>query len=147
MYLGLPFGGDARRLRFWDPVIERLKSRLSEWKSRNLSYGGRLILLKSVLSSLPVYALSFFRAPASIISTIESILINFFWGGREDHRKIAWVDWNSICMSKGVGGLGVRRLQEFNIALLGKWCWRCLVDREGLWLKVLTSRYGVSGGD
>ena len=48
MYLGLPIGGDARRLRFWDPVIERLKSRMSEWKSRNLSYGGRLILLKSV---------------------------------------------------------------------------------------------------
>jgi len=45
------------------------------WKSRNLSYGGRLILLKYVLSSLPVYALSFFRAPAGIISSIESILI------------------------------------------------------------------------
>jgi hypothetical protein len=51
IYLGLPIGGDARRLNFWEPVLERLKSRLSEWKSRNLSYGGRLILLKSVLSS------------------------------------------------------------------------------------------------
>jgi len=141
MYLGLPIGGDARRLSFWDPVLDRLKSRQSEWKSRNLSYGGRLILLKSVLSSLPVYALSFFRAPAGIISSIESILINFFWGGGEDHRKTAWVDWNSICMSKEVGGLGVQRLREFNIALLGKWCWRCLVGREGLWFKVLSSRY------
>ncbi|XP_024626870.1 uncharacterized protein [Medicago truncatula] len=94
-----PIGGDARRLSFWDPVIERLKSRLSEWKSRNLSYGGRLTLLKSVLSSLP-----------------------------------------------GIGGLGVRRLQEFNIALLGKWCWRCLMDREGLWFKVLSSRYGEHRG-
>jgi len=146
MYLGLPIDGDARRLSFWDPVIERLKSRLSEWKSRNLSYGGRLILLKFVLSSLSVYALSFFRALVGIISTIESILIKIFWGGGEDHRKIAWVDWNSICMSKGLGGLGIRRLQEFNIALLGKWCWRCLVDREGLWFKVLSSRYGEQRG-
>lgn len=146
IYLGLPIGGDPRRLAFWDPVIFRIKSRLSEWNSRSLSYGGRLILLKSVLSSLPVYALSFFRAPAGIISSIESILINFFWGGGEDNRKIAWVDWNSICMSKEVGGLGVRILKEFNIALLAKWCWRCLVDREGLWFKVLLSRYGEERG-
>jgi len=40
MYLGLPIGGDARRLSFWDPVIDHLKSRLFEWKRRNLSYGG-----------------------------------------------------------------------------------------------------------
>jgi len=78
MYLGLPIGGDPRRLNFWDPTIHRLKSRLSEWKSRNLSYGARLILLKYVRSSLPVYALSFFRAPAGIISSIESILIKKF---------------------------------------------------------------------
>jgi len=49
-------------------------------------------------------------------------------------------------MSKGVGGLGVRRLHEFNIALLDKWCWRCLVDIEGLWFKVLSSRYGEERG-
>jgi len=43
--------------------------------------GGRLVLLKSVLSSLPVYALSFFKAPAGIISSIESLFNSFFWGG------------------------------------------------------------------
>ena len=105
---------------------------MSDWKSKNLSFGGRLILLKSVLSFLPVYALSFFRALAGIISSIESILIKKNWGGSEDNKKIAWVDWVSICLRKEVGGLGVWRLKEFNIALLGKWCWRCLVDREGL---------------
>jgi len=37
-------------------------------------------------------------------------------------------------------------VKEFNIALLAKWCWRCLVDREGLWFKVLLSRYGEEKG-
>ncbi|CAJ2663689.1 unnamed protein product [Trifolium pratense] len=64
LYLGLPIGGDPRRLSFWDPVLNRLKNRLSGWKSRFLSFGGRLVLLKSVLTSLPVYALSFFKAPS-----------------------------------------------------------------------------------
>lgn len=38
-----------RHLIFWEPIIDRIKARLFEWKSRNLSFGGRLILLKSVL--------------------------------------------------------------------------------------------------
>ncbi|MCI21798.1 cysteine-rich receptor-like protein kinase, partial [Trifolium medium] len=58
LYLGLPIGGDPRRLGFWELVLDRIKNRLSGWKSRFLSFGGRLILLKSVLTSLFVYALS-----------------------------------------------------------------------------------------
>ncbi|GAU19481.1 hypothetical protein TSUD_77250 [Trifolium subterraneum] len=146
LYLGLPIGGDPRRLGFWEPVLARLKNRLSGWKSRFLSFGGRLVLLKSVLQSLPVYALSFFKAPTGIISSIESIFIKFFWGGCEDSRKIPWVSWKSICLSKEGGGLGVRQMREFNLALLGKWCWRMLVDREGLWFRVLVARYGMERG-
>jgi len=56
------------------------------------------------------------------------------------------VDWNSICKSKEVGGLGVRRIREFNVALLGKWCWRLLEDRDSLWFRVLSARYGTDEG-
>ncbi|KEH15928.1 potassium transporter-like protein, putative, partial [Medicago truncatula] len=79
LYLGLPIGGDPRKLKFWQPMIDRIKSRLSGWKSTNLSLGGRLVLLKSVLSSLLVYFLSFFKAPACIISSIESIFNCFYF--------------------------------------------------------------------
>ncbi|GAU41193.1 hypothetical protein TSUD_26180 [Trifolium subterraneum] len=76
IYLGLPIGGDPRRLGFWEPVLARLKKRLSGWKSRFLSFGGRLILLKSVLTSLPVYALSFFKAPSDGLARMGG-----WWGG------------------------------------------------------------------
>ncbi|MCH88301.1 cysteine-rich receptor-like protein kinase, partial [Trifolium medium] len=64
LYLGLPIGGNPTRLGFWDPVVTRIKKRLTGWKSRFLSFGGRLILPKSVLTSLSVYVLSFFKAPS-----------------------------------------------------------------------------------
>jgi len=70
LYLGLSIGGDPRRLAFWKPVLNTIKSRLQCCQSRFLSFGGRLVLLKFVLSSLLVYALSFFKAPSGIISSI-----------------------------------------------------------------------------
>jgi len=73
LYLGLSIGGNPRKLAFWDLVLHTIKSRLSGWQSHFISFGGRLVLLKSVLTSLLVYALSFFKAPSGIISSIESM--------------------------------------------------------------------------
>lgn len=33
-------------------------------------------------------------------------------------------------------------MREFNTALLGKWCWSLLVNRGGLWYRVMVGRYG-----
>jgi len=44
LYLGLSIGGNPRRLAFWDLVLRTIKSRLSGWKSRFLSFSGRLTL-------------------------------------------------------------------------------------------------------
>ena len=62
------------------------------------------------------------------------------------HRKISWIGWNTVCARKEEGGLGVRKMREFNITLLGKWCWRMLVDRSGLWYRVLVARYSLEDG-
>lgn len=78
VYLGLPIGGDSRKRDFWRPILNNITSRLSNWNCKFLLFGGRLILLKLVLSSLPVYFLSFFKAPTSIISSIESLFKYFF---------------------------------------------------------------------
>jgi mannosylglycoprotein endo-beta-mannosidase len=64
LYLGLPIGGDPRRLLFWEPVLNHIRNSLLGWNSRFLSFGGRLVLLKSVLTFMPVYAFSFFKAPS-----------------------------------------------------------------------------------
>jgi hypothetical protein len=146
LYLGLPIGGDPRKIQFWYPLIDRIRNWLSGWKCKNLSLGGQLVLLKSVLSSVPVYFLSFFKAPSGIISSLDSIFSNFFWWEGEDVRKISWIKWDNICLNKENGGLGVKRLKEFNISLLGKWVWRLLEDRESLWNVVIRAKYGEEGG-
>ena len=58
LYLGLPIGGDDRRLIFWEPVIDRIKSRQFDWNSRNLYFGGHCLSMPFLFSELPsVYSL------------------------------------------------------------------------------------------
>ncbi|GJU25984.1 transposon TX1 [Tanacetum coccineum] len=46
LYLGLPIGQDIRRVGAWNSVVEKFKNRLSEWKAKSMSFGGRLTLVK-----------------------------------------------------------------------------------------------------
>ncbi|GKD51406.1 putative RNA-directed DNA polymerase [Tanacetum coccineum] len=91
IYLGLPIGANMSRCNHWSPLVERFHKRLSNWKSKSLSIGGRFTLIKSVLGSLGVYYFSSFKAPKKIINKLESIRRSFFWGGSMDENKISWI--------------------------------------------------------
>lgn len=80
-YLGMPLGASLMLKSTWKPVIDKIKSRLATWKRRYLSFGGRIVLIKSVLCSLPIFYMSIFKMPEGVIKCIEPIQANFLWGG------------------------------------------------------------------
>ena len=55
LYLGLPIGANPRRSDTWDPIVKKCESKLAKWKQKQLSFGGRVTLIKSVLNSIPIY--------------------------------------------------------------------------------------------
>lgn len=97
-YLGLPL--ITTRLRYVDclPLINRVQKRVLSWKSRFLSYAGRMVLIKAVLSSMNVYWTSCFVLPAAILDHIAFICRKFIWSGTSDETKRAMVAWEDICM-------------------------------------------------
>ncbi|XP_071728393.1 uncharacterized protein [Rutidosis leptorrhynchoides] len=145
-YLGLPIGSKMSKLEDWEPVIEKFKCRLANWKMRLMSFGGRLVLIKSVLSSLPLYYFSLFRAPPCVLKLLESVRRSFFWGGADSGSKIHWVKWESVISPYEVGGLNIGSLKSKNLALLGKWWWRFKIETNSLWVKVIRSIHGDCGG-
>nr|GEV63734.1 hypothetical protein [Tanacetum cinerariifolium] len=62
-YLGVQVGECMSRSKAWDGIILKLRSRLSKWKAKTLSIGGRFTQLKSVLGASPLYTMSIFKAP------------------------------------------------------------------------------------
>ncbi|GKC45235.1 RNA-directed DNA polymerase, eukaryota, reverse transcriptase zinc-binding domain protein [Tanacetum coccineum] len=106
-YLGLPIGSNMKFIASWKMLIDHFCSRLSTWKASLLSIGGCLTLIKSVLGSLGIYYLSIFRAPESVLKHLERIRSNFFWGGNQDGKKMAWVKWSIILNSYDNRGLNI----------------------------------------
>ena len=72
-YLGMPLGNSFKTASIWNPILEKIERKLSGWKRIYLSKGGRLMLLKSTLSSLPTYYLSLFSIPKSVAARLKSI--------------------------------------------------------------------------
>ena len=54
-YLGLPMHFKKLFNKDWKNIEERIEKRLSSWKGKMLTVGGRLVLINSVLSSLPMF--------------------------------------------------------------------------------------------
>ena len=100
-----------------------MEKKLSGWKHLYLSKGGRLTLLRSTLSSFPMYFLSLFTIPKSVAIRMKSIQRNFLWVSFEGSFKYLLVAWEKLCLPVELGGLGIRSVASFNQALLGKWLW------------------------
>jgi len=141
-YLGMIFEGNPRRCEFWNPIVNKIRFRLSRWKGRLLSMVGQICLIKSVISALPLFYFSFFKAPTDVCNQIRCIQAKFLWGWSCESRKIAWVKGNKVCNPLEVGGLGIKDIGCFNDAFLAKWRWRFQVSEEGLWKEILEARYG-----
>nr|KAJ0205866.1 hypothetical protein LSAT_V11C500287660 [Lactuca sativa] len=116
-YLGISVGGSMSRVSSWDVIVDRFRKRLSKWKVKMLSIGGRLTLDKSVLGSLGIYFFSLFRMS---------------------------VKWDIILNSRDKGGLQFGILDAFNRALLVKWKWRFLHEQSSLWVRFIKGLFGLS---
>lgn len=57
-------------------------------------------------------------------------------------RSVIWVKWASLCKPKRCGGLGIKNLEAFNIALLAKWRWWFFNEPQTIWSDLLRIRYG-----
>nr|GEV15709.1 RNA-directed DNA polymerase, eukaryota [Tanacetum cinerariifolium] len=141
-YLGVMVGKCMSRHEAWEDMVLKLRSRLSKWKIKTLSIGGRLTLLKSILGASPLYYMSIFKVPKGILKRMESIRSNFFNGFDSSDRKITWVVWDKILASKKNGGLGVSSFHALNRALIFKWLWRFISQDGSLWFRVIQVLYG-----
>jgi hypothetical protein len=139
-YLGIPMTHRRLRNSDWQGIIDRFEKRLITWKAKFLSSGGRWVLINSVLSSLPIFMMSFFEIWAGVLKKLNVIRSRFFWQRGSSKTRYRLARWHIVCQPKALGGLGVSNLAVKNISLLSKWLFK-LLNEEGRWRQLLKNKY------
>ncbi|KAL9680564.1 hypothetical protein QQ045_018445 [Rhodiola kirilowii] len=139
-YMGLPLAFNNKKAELFRSIEERTVKRINDWKHKLLSGAGREVLIKSVLQAIPTYAMSCFKLPTLLCRKLASNIMRFWWSSRKN-RGIHWVKAKDVYRDKGNGGLGFRRLELMNIALLAKQGWRFITSPQLLVSKIYKSKY------
>jgi hypothetical protein len=136
-YLGIPMHHMKLSNKDWIIIEEKFQKKLSSWKGKLLSVGGRLVLINSVLA---MYMLSFFVLPKGVLRKLDYYRSRFYWQCDEHKKKYRLTKWSILCRPKDCGGLGIQNLEIQNRCLLSKWLFK-LINEEGIWQNLLRRKY------
>lgn len=110
-----------------------------------LLYGGRVTLVKSVLTALPLHYMQAIKIPKGVLKHTDRARRNFLWKGNDTCNGInCLINWSTVCALRKNGGLGILSLETQNDALLTKWLWKLDRDSNGLWAQTMSLLHGIT---
>jgi hypothetical protein len=142
-YLGLPLGITKPTLEHFLPMVCRVEKRLCGI-ANFLDYGGKLLMVKSVQYSLPIFFMCCLDIPISVKEQLIKYMRHCLWrkkSGDVQSNGPALVAWEKICRPKNQGGLGVLDLTVQNKALLLKNLHKFFNRQDIPWVNLVWSSY------
>ncbi|XP_052111546.1 uncharacterized mitochondrial protein AtMg00310-like [Arachis duranensis] len=96
------------------------------WKRSLLSSCGRHTLLRTIGEAIPIYTLSCFKLPNTLLTEIHSMFSQFWWGKKGAERKMVWIKWDTMTIPKKDGGY--TDFLHAEIGSIPSWGWRSVLE-------------------
>ncbi|KAG5580299.1 hypothetical protein H5410_050926 [Solanum commersonii] len=122
-YLGFPLNIGGQRITNYSELVAKVVKKISGWHSRNLSFGGKVTLVKHVLQSIPIDTMEVISPPKTTLNYIKRVTTDFFWGLEKDRKKYHWASWETLSFPYDEGGIGVRNLEDVCMSMQYKQWW------------------------
>ena len=106
--LGINHGYEVDENEIWMEKVNKIKSCIQIWKSRNLSYVGKGLIIKTLLASQIGFLAHIKPVPNNVIKLIESLMWNFLW-----NNKQPLVNRKTMYLKQSEGGVKMLNLREF----------------------------------
>ncbi|KAG2622200.1 hypothetical protein PVAP13_3NG277041 [Panicum virgatum] len=146
-YLGLPLTVNKVRLSDLQPLIDRFDKYFAGWRGSLLNQAGREVLVRSVLSSFPIYAMCSILLPKGVLDILDSKRRAFLWTGSTSCTGASCnckAPWDLVCLPKEKGGLGIPDLPVQNKCLLNKFLVKLLAPSSAPWHMWFSAKYSWS---
>ena len=140
-YLGTPIFTSRRTTSSYQYLVDKIRVKIEGWQSKYLSMAGRATLIKSVVSTIPIYAMQTTLIPQKISLQLDKMSCNFLWGDTKHHRSCHTVSWETVTMPKEASGLGLTSIRHRNQAILMQQAWRLYTNPDMIWARVLKAKY------
>jgi hypothetical protein len=98
-YMGFYLTRDCYRKEYWGWLIRKVEKRISTWIYKTLTRG-KLMLLKAVLESIPVYWNSITKIPKGFVKKIRRLSCQYVWVGQNLPKGIHLANLETIAAPK-----------------------------------------------
>jgi hypothetical protein len=107
-YLGIPLSVSKLPKSTVQPLLDRAMDRLPIWKGHLLHRRGRLTLIKTTLSVIPIYTTTSIGLPPWFHKALKKLMTTFLWMGT-DMVQVGkcLVAWTHVQRPLHLVGLGV----------------------------------------
>ncbi|GAA0186748.1 hypothetical protein LIER_34036 [Lithospermum erythrorhizon] len=134
-YLGIPIYKGRKQVILFDDLIAKIVQAISSWEHRFLSFGRRIVLIQSIMSTIPLYYLQVLKMHVQVKEKIEKLLNKFLWGNSKH-----WCSWSHLRFKVEEGGLNFKKLDDLAAASMIK-AWFRLREGKGIWSKYMLAKY------
>ncbi|KAL0916090.1 hypothetical protein M5K25_013572 [Dendrobium thyrsiflorum] len=141
-YLGVKFA--LRRLNMADfsNIVEKVALRLGVWGRKSISLAGRLVLVKVVILSIPIFYSAHSLIPISILKIVDKLCRDFLWNKKDGIRGLHFVSWQHLCKSEEMGGQGIHSALSSIGPMRAKFAWNFHICPNSILYRSLYAKYG-----
>lgn len=133
-YLGIPLMLRRPTSAQLQPLVNKMAGKLPTWKSWLMNKPGRLAMVKSVLSAIPIHQIMVLDPSKKILKMFDKVERGFLWEGcAQTNGGSCHVNWRTVCRPLSLGGLGVQDMDLVGLALRARWLWYSKTDESRAW--------------
>ena len=140
-YLRIPIFTSQHTTSSYQYLVDKIRMKIEGWQTKYLSMMGRATLIKSVVSTIPIYAMQTTLLPQKISHQLDKMNYSFLWGDTGQHRSCHTINWEIVTMPNEAGDQGLTSIRHRNQAILMHQAWCLYTNPDTIWARVLKAKY------